>query len=231
MTDLKYIKKQALLLLGLPIEEPRILGIVSHPFASSIVDGVTVNGEIQIVNLTDENDLKIWREQLTNIIESKTSLFSLFSMIRKPYRLFFLDLIQDEITKNELGELLNDFWSTVENISTDVNVSSKDLIKLFKKADKSSLMDSEEIATYNALPKVVTLYRGVTGYNKENKKALSWTSDKEQALWFANRFQNEERELWTIHVPREKVLACYKYENEHIVDLCSGDTNIEIEVV
>ena len=61
-----------------------------------------------------------------------------------------------------------------------------EVLKLFNKADKSLLMNEDELDIYNKLDNEVKVYRGTK--NKDDFKAMSWTLDYDKAEWFANRF-------------------------------------------
>lgn len=72
-----------------------------------------------------------------------------------------------------------------------------------------------EIRPRDELPDELTLYRGA----QENHKAgMSWTTDREQALWFRNRFTSLfPANLYMVTWPSECVLATLDRRNEHEV--------------
>ena len=221
---IKDIRAVAQGLLDIEVKRTDIDFIVSHPFTNSIFVGV--KGEF--VNVLEEPDK--WKKFTSEKIK-EADLLDLLLMIIPPYQLLFINLIESALSDKELGELIDACWQGVEDISGDVNVSGKDLVKLLKRADKSTLMEQDELDKFNSLPDVIILYRGVTTYNKNRKKAMSWTDDKEKALWFANRFKSDEKELWTITVPKSQILACFNYENEFIVDMFSTKIKVNVEVL
>lgn len=96
------------------------------------------------------------------------------------------------ISNKDLGECLRRSWKSIENISTDVNVSGSELVSMFKRADKETLMEANEAAFLDSLPDTVMVYWGVTKVNHTRQKALSWTVDYETAVWFANRYRDYE---------------------------------------
>ena len=59
---------------------------------------------------------------------------------------------------------------------------------MFRSLDPQKLMDQEEYTQFQNLDDVVTVYRGVTSYNANNIKALSWTLNREVAEWFVHRY-------------------------------------------
>ena len=102
----------------------------------------------------------------------------------KPYRLeplleiFNMADVEDKIK----AELLADTWTMIEKPS----VNKEYWIELFKyfKKRKKWLMTEEEFEFFNNLPEEITIYRG-----SEYIKGISWTLSKEQAEWFAKRFE------------------------------------------
>ena len=62
---------------------------------------------------------------------------------------------------------------------------------MFKSADPKALMEDDEYEQLQKLDGTLTVYRGVTSYNADNIKALSWSLSKETAEWFAHRFNQD----------------------------------------
>ena len=94
-------------------------------------------------------------------------------------------------------------------------------------------MNEEELLVYESLPEEVTVYRGVTSYNRKKEKALSWTLDYEKAVWFANRFSTGTGEVWTMTVPKKRILYYFDgcNEQEAIVDLYRFKGKKEVQKV
>ena len=80
-------------------------------------------------------------------------------------------------------------------------------------------MNEEELEKYKKLPQKVTIYRGVTDYNRDNDKALSWTLSKKKAEWFAHRF-DEDGDVIKKEVDKKDIYAYFnsRDEDEVIVD-------------
>lgn len=64
---------------------------------------------------------------------------------------------------------------------------------MFRSINPQKLMDADEYAVFCELDEVVTVYRGVTPYNEENIRALSWTLDNVCGL-FETAIQMESRD-------------------------------------
>ena len=77
----------------------------------------------------------------------------------------------------------------------------------------------EEREQLEELDDTVTVYRGVTSYNADNIKALSWTLDYKTAEWFAHRF-DEDGTVYEAQIPKQHIYALFngRGESEVIVD-------------
>lgn len=227
-TDIECIRSIAGMLLHLDIQSTRISFIVSHPFTDTwAVPSISENGSLKIIDLSSEGGVEEWRKAVNERIEQE-DVFGILSMIREPYRLFFLKKIKKNISDEDLGMCLSEIWTTIENISMDVNVSGSQIASMFKRADKRTLMTDKERRYLESLDNEIILYRGVTSYNRSRKKAMSWTLDIDIAKWFAQRF-GDGGEVWKAVIPKERVLACFydKGEGELVVNLYG--CNMEIQ--
>ena len=72
-------------------------------------------------------------------------------------------------------------------------------------------MDAKEKKKFKSLPEEVMIYRG--GHKKNNSKALSWTVDYNQALWFAKRFDNNGYVLQAT-IKKDDIIAYFDERNE-----------------
>lgn len=66
-------------------------------------------------------------------------------------------------------------------------VNRKLFLQLFNdsRPHRENLMDADERRAFKKLPDQLTIYRGFGG---DRGKGLSWTLDRDKAVWFANRF-------------------------------------------
>jgi len=109
---------------------------------------------------------------------------SYINLHAKPYRLeplleiFNMADVEDKIK----AELLTDTWTLIEKPSVNMEYWVE-LFKYFKKR-KALLMTGEEFEFFNSLPEEITIYLG-----SEYIEGISWTLSKEQAEWFAKRFE------------------------------------------
>lgn len=164
--------------------------VVTHPFFSS---GCFYNHEndkwLDILNNKDDYDIAI--KQVERMIDKTEDYCSFLLIIRKPYLLAFFKYTKQYLDEKDYSEFLINSWVMDECANCNTNVSKEELLKYFKEASKEIMMDEKETEVFEQLDDVVTIYRGVTDYNKDNIKALSWTLDKTKAEWFATRFKQD----------------------------------------
>ncbi len=237
-TKLESIKEVARCFLYVDIMETKVPFVASHPYTNSWETVLPVKGLLtedkladSFVDLRDEKGLSRWRKHMEGAI-AEADLIDLFLLLNPPYILNFLKYTAKYMTSEDLGRVLGDFWQTVEQISLDTSFTPQEAIRWFRRADKKQLMKEESLAVYNSLPDMVTIYRGVTSHNKRKKKAFSWSIDRDIAVWFANRFSTGTGEVWTMQVPKERIL-CYfgDREKEVVVNLYGYNGEMKIEPV
>lgn len=99
--------------------------------------------------------------------------------------------------------LVGDFWSICDLISL-----YREPLQAFlpKQGPVVEMMTKKELAAYEALPEVVTIYRGC---GKKNRRGPSWSLDKDVAskFPFLNRYQVAEPMLLTAKVHKSQILA------------------------
>lgn len=212
-TDFKQVKAVAHWLLNIEIHKTEYSPmIVQHPFTSS---GITmIPGIDRIVDITSSTeDLKIWREFIGGQIDGAKDAYGIFMLLNKTYALTFLKYAKEHLSTKDLSMILADAWMQAENPNMDANVSKRELVAMFKGADKAVLMDADECKRLSELEESVTVYRGVTPYNARNVKALSWTLDKAKAKWFANRF-GQSGKVYKAEIGKQDILAFFMGRNE-----------------
>lgn len=159
--------------------------VIHHPLVIWFMplDSVTVG----IVNSQYEQKRKAVEEAL-----DKCEYERYIWLHERPYRLeAFISLIDEigaDITDAQYWQILGEIWTDTENAHQNIN----EWADLFgaDRADRHLLMTEDEIAELNALPDTLTIYRGcIHGLNEDG---ISWTTDRNRAEWFANRFQNPD---------------------------------------
>ncbi len=214
-TNLEQMKDVARVLLMTEINKtPYSPTIVQHPFTSSGYVAISKNGELKPVNIIEnEENLQAWRLFMKKQFDNADSVYQIYMMINKPYALTFLKYIKPYLSKADFSKILADAWTQSENPNSDANVSKRELLSMFRQAEPSELMTESELREYDELEEIVTIYRGVTSYNAENIKALSWTVDRKVAEWFSHRF-NENGTMYEAEIEKEHIFALFNRRNE-----------------
>ncbi len=214
-TDLEQVKRVATILLETDIVETEFSPmIVQHPFTNTGFAFVQKEGALQTLNLTEsEEDLRSWRETMKSAIQDVSDPYHLYMMINKPYALTFLKYAEPCLSQKDFSKILSSAWIMTEHSNSDNNVSKKELVSMFKKADPAILMRKEECKQLAALDDVITVYRGVTPHNARNIKALSWTLNYDTAKWFAERF-NSKGTVYKAQIEKAHVFALFTSRNE-----------------
>ena len=110
----------------------------------------------------------------------------------------FMD-IADRLTQQEHWSLFSDVWTDSENIHESME-TWLELLYGFQD-DPQLMMGEEDRQHYDALPDEFTIYRGGV-----DDTGLSWTLDRELALWFANRFK-KDHEVFERKIQKKEALA------------------------
>ena len=129
------------------------------------------------------------------------------------------------LSERDAGRSLSYIYQICDYINIDTNISRKKLICLFNTINKQYLMTSIEYEKYKEMlhrPEL-TIYRGSNNLtNHPQICGLSWTLDKDVAIWFAKRFAKDLTEstivYTTISSNTNNILAYYSNEDEVVVD-------------
>ncbi len=194
--------------------------VVQHPFTSSGMVATPSDEGICLMNITESDAVfSRWQDFMKAQIDHAKNAYQIYMMTNKPYALTFLKMATPYLSQKDFSEILSDAWVRSENPNLDPNVTTSKLISMFKKADPEILMDDEEREQLAELDDTVTIYRGVTSYNADNIRAMSWTLDQKTAEWFAHRF-DEDGTVYEAQIPKQHILALFngRGESEVIVE-------------
>lgn len=220
-TDLQGIKNLACSLLYMDIKHTQFSPlVVKHPFTDTGVSAIKTTSGIQMVDLTKEEDVKLWREQQSSVINKAQSAQEIQRMITNPYAFAFLKYAKGYLSQADLSEMLAAAWVGTEQPNLDPNITRPQMISLFKKCDPEHLMDENELSAFRSLDETLTVYRGVTPINEKSvRKSLSWTLDRTVADWFAHRY-DQKGKVFTATINSKYVYALFfgRGEAEVIVD-------------
>lgn len=234
-SNLNEIKNVAKSFLYVEITETQFYPVfVMHPIFESGIQSVKIDGQLKMVDITaSEDNLELVQSKICEQIDKANTVFSVYNIIRKSYRLTFIKYIKKYLSIDDMSTLLAHAWVTSENPNGDVNVSLETVVKWFKSCNKTILMDEQEYSVYSVysvyseLPKDLIVYRGVAV--NRNPHGLSWTIDYSKAKWFAHRFdtENEEGYILKASISKFDVLAYFdsRGESEIVVDVFGLNEN------
>ena len=231
-SNLELIKSVAISFLYMDIEETDYSPIVvMHPIFESGITAIRKNGKSEFINITENHEnLLLAQKECEKNIMMQTSVYDVYMIIRKSYRLTFLKFIKEHLSRKDMSELLAHAWVSSENPNQDVNVPVKTSVKWFREADKKVLMTKEDYEYYQSLPQTITAYRGVAV--GRNPNGLSWTCNQKTAEWFANRFNRDGKSgyVQSVVVDKSCVLAYFNTRNEDelVLDILSKNISINI---
>lgn len=231
-TDLEEIKRKSKLIFDLfpiqEVEELSGLGIVSHPYTTMMA---SMDSKRNLLDLSKPDDVKKFRENIFRAIDNCAKLGEIYMMLNTPYKLFWFAECSAYMSREDYGRFLSSCWVESENPNQDANVSLDECVDLFLAALPEILMDEDELAYFQNLPEVLTVYRGVSPGRERN--GLSWTDDREKAEWFKSRFEREGKrgELLKAKINKRSILAYFNSRNEKelVVDVFDIEDKIERE--
>lgn len=221
-TNLNKVKQIARIFVYVDIETTEFApAVVKHPFTDSGIAFIPGESGGRMLNLLDnEDDLKAWHQLIIEIIDRQNDVFGLTMMVCKSYRLQFFQLIQLHLSPEDFGRILRAIWTGTEFITNNPVMSQKELIKAFRRCDPEYLMEPDDYNLYKSLPDVVEVYRGIRT-NSLKVRGMSWTTDKEVAVWFAKRFskQGETGRVLKAFIRKADILAIFNDRGESEVVL------------
>lgn len=184
--------------------------IVLHPFIKSGI--VSLNDKFVNI-LEDTNALEEYKKQIKVNIKD---INSLFMYLGNQYYLAFINYayLYGGFTQREAIKLILKYWTDVESVNNDANLSKEDLLSIFLNSKSIDYLSKENLKFYNSLPDEVVIYRGV--YENAPEKIIngfSWTINKEIANRFANRYHNTGN-IYQAIINKKDVLAVAKERNE-----------------
>lgn len=146
----------------------------------------------------------------------------------RPYRLDAFAEYAEAMSDREYWQLLSAIWVDTESLSSDQS-EWWELLMADRPGRDEWFMDDADRAVLCGLPDVVTVWRGVNE-DGGNESGLSWTLDREQAVWFATRF-GRRGVLLEVTLERSEIIACVAGRGEQEVILDPEFRIVKREVV
>jgi hypothetical protein len=132
---------------------------------------------------------------------------------RGPYQLEALLICEERgfTDHREFWELVGQVWPLNETIARSKTKWRKVWTRPYP--GREHVMDEEDRAHFARLPAEFRVYRGVP--NRRSVQGLSWTTDREMAIWFAHRNSKRMPPLLATGLTRKSdVLAFFTARNE-----------------
>lgn len=218
-TNLKKIKTTAKMLLYLdPKPHPAMPIIITHPFFQSQIFPYKEKGEDVFLDLSQNDNLDKARKLISKDIDSVSDISSILNIMNPPYYPAFLKYTYPDMSTPDMSKTLREVWLLTEFPNHDPNLSKTEFLNLFAAADKMVLMDKEDFSFFEQLPNTIKVYRG-TKY--EDYKALSWTLNKEKAIWFSKRFVKDgaKSNVFEAKIEKKDCFAYFDSRNEEEIVL------------
>ena len=225
-TNLEQVKKVAIQFLYLEPERVGEFGdlFVTHPFISTAF--LYLIEEKQMFNLfQDKERFDKWKLEMKENINRQKELFAIFMFITNPYKLTFFKYVNEYLSEEDFAKTLINCYTQMEVIVDETNVTQKELVKWFEKANKTYLMDKKERKILEELPEKVTIYRGIR--DEEYMKGFSWTLSKNKGIWFAKRFDTDNQILLETVIDKKDILCYTNERNEEEVIINPKKLNVE----
>jgi len=182
-------------------------------------------------NLVAYYNSQLWAKQaaVREAIE-KRDWGRYIALHERPYRLHAFIEIVDEVDDPTYWTMVGNWWTDSENIHQNfeewMDLWSADRL------DRESAMDDEERVALAVMPEILTIYRGYQVAS--SKLGMSWTLDRQQAKWFANRFRRPNNTAWiaTAKIYKTDVLAYFTGRSEEEIVVLPDDVfDVRVEQV
>ena len=162
---------------------------------------------------TRANDCYKWKKNLLKKSVKERDWDAYVFAHERPYRVAALcDIrINHELTGREFWPVLGSAWVDSNNIWQNPD----EWLELWSERMpySYSVMDKVDRKAFKALPDEMTVWRGVG--NRDAVEGLSWTTDRNMALWFAYRFMKGRKpHLAQGQVSKRDVLAHFTGRGE-----------------
>lgn len=108
-TDLSGVKEIANTFLMLDPQKTKFSPmVIKHPFTDSGIVSISAEDRMPVNILDNANGLERWRSNVRTIINESDSVFHVYYMITKPYRLAFIKYASKYLSCEDLSRILAD---------------------------------------------------------------------------------------------------------------------------
>jgi hypothetical protein len=179
---------------------------IRHPlicqpdFGANEIEAINSDYEFIKQNVEEARQQKGWESYL--------------SYHERPFRFQALCEIEAHLTDEEYGRFFAEIWTECEEVWQNFAAIRTLLDK--RRPRPQFVMTVGELAEYEGLPPVITVYRG---FSHDNHDGLSWTTSEERAVWFARKDADETHQPRVVcgTCAKEHVVACFLRRSEREV--------------
>lgn len=132
----------------------------------------------------------------------------------RPYRVMALRVALDS-PRSDAHKLVKMMWTDSENIHQNKHL----WLGIWRNlGNPRGVMNANERHVYDSMPETITIHRGIRNRTFW-PRGMSWTRDKERAVWFAHRFATKQEipTVLTATVRKQSVLAYINSRSEEEV--------------
>jgi len=159
---------------------------------------------------------------LTEVDRDPYTWHSFVHWHERPYRFWAFSMIADQLSDKHFWRLLSDVWNDSDN--NWENTAGWRALWNQARPIKHSAMDSFERRAFKRLPEKLTIYRGTCEGHAVD--GMSWTPNRDYAIWFANRrhlIHDKPPVLITARAKKADIHAllidrCWRREIEIVID-------------
>ena len=215
-TNITKIREIAFPFAYLPIERNKKTPIlVSHPFLDTATAIPFKDGQ-EMINVLDGDGEERFRASIVDRLKRINKLTGFLLLLNKSYRFSFLGHIQSYLSNDDLGMCLRYIWEDSEYTNSGSVFTKKQLISLFNRSSKNTLMDEDELPAFQELPERIIV--GTTSINCGDLRVFSWTLSRKKAEWYSQRFNDDIQNIFQTELPKDGVLAYFSTDEEIIAD-------------
>lgn len=187
------------------VEAHRFLSFLRHPLLVIPLNLDAASQESPYNGMINEL-IRVRSKKLAEL-ENQRDYRAALLLVERPFRLEYALKYLPHVTTDEYWECVSWVW-----MDSEAPCRANEWIwrTLFTgRGGNPSLTDQD----FQALPEVITVYRG------GNALSLSWTTDRDKAEWFADRFGNDES-VWMGTVEKRHILHAEngRGESELVID-------------
>lgn len=165
----------------------------------------------------DEQEMYDLIESGAEFEEVKKFIFQFWNRESKYYMFYMLDKL---VRKYGYLYSYEDMLETFKDLYV-MDIYFKDVAK-----DLEYLVDTYRPLQNINSDKILTIYRGISRHSLSLDEAISWTTDKDIAYWFANRFHSKDKKIIEATVKESDVIYFWDRRKEKEVITLPRSVNV-----